>query len=920
MNYTEAKSYMLSGNGEIKPGLERISELICCLGNPHNGMKIIHIAGTNGKGSVSAFVSAVLEEMGYVTGRFNSPWLSTINESICVNGVQISNEELISSTQEIKQCADNCSASEFEKLVALAFCHFRSKKCEFVVLEAGMGGELDATNFIKESVVSIITKISVDHKKFLGESIEEIARHKAGIIKRKGLVVTAPQVEAAKTVIQSVCEAEDARFFEVDIGKIVIEETNIEGTNFRFGEKFEIKMLGEHQVENCCLAILALEKVFGESEDLTSALKAGLKRAFWPGRFEVVKRNPWVIVDGAHNVGGVEVLLKGLRSYFPGKKLRFVIGILADKEAEEMTAMISEVADEIIVLKPKNERALDSKLLVKFLLSRFANTSEGGKMKNVVEQVNNYNSVDSVFVFCGSLYIVNEAKEEFQKIKEKQMLYESTRGGTRGVTSAQAITKGIATDGGLFVPAEIPVISKDDIFRMSAMSYYERALFVLNEFLTDFEGVELIDCINGAYSADKFDTQEIAPVKEINSMISVLELWHGPTSAFKDMALQILPRLLVKSVEKLGEKSEMVILVATSGDTGKAALEGFKDVSGTRIIVFFPENGVSQIQRMQMITQEGKNIAVFAIDGNFDDAQNGVKEIFSDKALEKTIGEKGFKLSSANSINWGRLVPQIVYYFSGYADMISQGTISAGESINIVVPTGNFGNILAAYFAKEMGLPINKLICASNENNVLADFINTGKYDRKRDFVRTVSPSMDILISSNLERLLYLINGRNSVEVSDMMRKLSMDGEYQVPDALMEKMQDIFFGDWCSEEETISQIKRIYDEFNYVIDTHTAVGFGVYSNYLEQTGDAQTKTLIVSTASPFKFNDSVCRALFGSDSIAGMDEFQMLDLLANKTGIDAPEGLKSLDEKVVLFEGVFDKQNMKDLVLDSLGK
>jgi len=498
------------------------------------------------------------------------------------------------------------------------------------------------------------------------------------------------------------------------------------------------------------------------------------------------------------------------------------------------------------------------------------------------------------------------------------MFYESTRGGTKGITPAEAIKKGISADGGLFVPETEVSVSLQEISQMVSMTYQERAFLVLGKFLTDFKADELKDCIEGAYNFPKFDSKEIAPVKKCTDVVSVLELWHGPTSAFKDMALQILPRLLVKSVEKTGEQSEMVVLVATSGDTGKASLEGFKDVKGTRIIVFFPENGVSQIQKMQMVTQEGKNVSVYAIDGNFDDAQNGVKDIFNDVGLEKLLDQNGYKFSSANSINWGRLAPQIVYYFSGYSDMIAQGTIKLGEKINIVVPTGNFGNILAAYYAKAMGLPVNKMICASNENNVLSDFIETGKYDRKREFVRTVSPSMDVLISSNLERLLFLMTGRNSGKVREMMDSLSSNGEYQVSNDVLEKMKSGFYGDWCSEEETIEQIAKVFNDLNYVIDTHTAVGFGVYDKYIEETKDA-TKTMIVSTASPFKFNESVCKALLGESAIRELDEFAMLELLAKHGKIEIPEGLRDLDKKNIRFQEVCDKKEMQRIVAKSIG-
>jgi len=498
------------------------------------------------------------------------------------------------------------------------------------------------------------------------------------------------------------------------------------------------------------------------------------------------------------------------------------------------------------------------------------------------------------------------------------MYFESTRGYEKGISSANAIKQGIAEDGGLFVPSSEVNISIDDIGNMLEMSYNSRAKFILSKFLTDFSSVDLEECVDGAYSFPKFDNEKIAPLVKLNSTMSVLELWHGPTSAFKDMALQILPRLLVKSVKMTGEENEMVILVATSGDTGKAALEGFKDVPGTRIIVFYPVDGVSEVQRKQMITQEGLNVEVCAITGNFDDAQNGVKDIFGDKELSEKMLASGFKLSSANSINWGRLVPQIVYYFSGYLDMISNGTIILGEEINVVVPTGNFGNILAAYYAKKMGLPIKKMICASNENNVLSDFINTGKYSRNREFHTTSSPSMDILISSNLERLLYLLSDRDSEVVSNLMEELAKNGEYNVPENVFARISEEFFGGWATEQETFEQIKRLYNENKYLVDTHTAVGFEVYNKYLLTTGDVSTKAMIVSTASPFKFNSSVCMSIFGKEKIAGMNEFEMLGYLSRQTGVRIPEGLLNLAEKTETYNGVCEKVQMKAVLINNL--
>lgn len=498
------------------------------------------------------------------------------------------------------------------------------------------------------------------------------------------------------------------------------------------------------------------------------------------------------------------------------------------------------------------------------------------------------------------------------------MFYESTRGGIKGISSAEAIKRGIAPDGGLFVPEESVNFTLEEIDKMVNMSYQERAINILKYFLSDYSIEEIADCVNKAYTVDKFGCEEIAPVKKLNDNIYVLELWHGPTCAFKDMALQILPHLLVKAVRKTGETDEIVILVATSGDTGKAALEGFKDVRGTRIIVFFPNNGVSEVQKMQMVTQEGSNVYSIAVEGNFDDAQNGVKSIFTDLKLIEKMHEKGCKFSSANSINWGRLVPQIVYYFSAYTDMVRQKEINIGNKVNIVVPTGNFGNILAAYYAMKMGLPVNRLICASNENNVLTDFINTGTYDRRREFKKTISPSMDILISSNLERFLFEITGHDSSKVKGWMNKLKDDGIYTVDEKTREKISEVFWGGYTDEKETLDTIKCVYEDYGYVIDTHTAVGVDVYDKYVISTGD-MTKTIIASTASPFKFNNSVVKAIFEEDIIEGKSEFELLNLLSQKCNLEIPEGLRNLDKKEIRHKRVCGKADMKEEIESILG-
>jgi threonine synthase len=489
------------------------------------------------------------------------------------------------------------------------------------------------------------------------------------------------------------------------------------------------------------------------------------------------------------------------------------------------------------------------------------------------------------------------------------MQYESTRGGLRSVSSAEAIKKGISPDGGLFVPEKYLTLTSEEIDSLVNMSYQERAVYILKNYMTDYSLKEISECVNSAYTVEKFGCSEIAPVIKLNENVHVLELWHGPTCAFKDMALQILPHFLVKAVKKTGETCGIVILVATSGDTGKAALEGFKDVEGTEIIVFFPNDGVSEVQRMQMVTQEGGNVHSIAVEGNFDDAQSGVKAIFTDPSLSEKMESNNLKFSSANSINWGRLVPQIVYYFSSYADIVKSGEIKSGDKVNFVVPTGNFGNILAAFYAMKMGLPVNKLICASNDNNVLTEFINTGIYDKNRDFVKTISPSMDILISSNLERLLFEFTDHNSQFVGDWMEKLKHEGKYTVDISTKKKVSDLFWAGFSNEAETLKTIECVYKEYGYVVDTHTAVGIDVYDKYVISTGD-MTKTIIVSTASPFKFNESVVSAVLGNNAVKGKSEFELLEVLAKECGLEIPSGLKGLDKKPVRHRTVCRKSDM----------
>ena len=497
------------------------------------------------------------------------------------------------------------------------------------------------------------------------------------------------------------------------------------------------------------------------------------------------------------------------------------------------------------------------------------------------------------------------------------MNYKSTRNNSVSIKSAEAISKGLSADGGLFVPDSVPIIPLSAIEYMSKENYRERAKEILGRFLTDFTSEEIEKCVNAAYTKEKFETDSIAPLYKLNDSQYILELWHGPTCAFKDMALQILPHLLTTSVKKTGLDREVVILVATSGDTGKAALEGFSNVEGTKIIVFFPEEGVSSIQRLQMCTQEGDNVFVSAVNGNFDDAQSGVKTIFTDKEYEKELLNKKKALSSANSINWGRLVPQIVYYFSAYCDMLAAGEIELGEKINVCVPTGNFGNILAAYYAKCMGLPIKKLICASNKNKVLTDFINTGIYDKNRDFFVTTSPSMDILISSNLERLLYILSGERTEEVSMYMKKLSEEGKYEVSEEIKKEIRENFCGGFADDEKCAETIKMTYDKFVYVTDTHTAVAVSVHNDYTQKSGD-KTKTVIASTASPFKFNGDVLAALEGKESISDLDEFILLNKLAQKYDLRVPKSLANLEEKEVRFETVCNKEHMKAVITEFL--
>ena len=492
------------------------------------------------------------------------------------------------------------------------------------------------------------------------------------------------------------------------------------------------------------------------------------------------------------------------------------------------------------------------------------------------------------------------------------VLYGSTRGNGEKITASMAILKGLAEDGGLFVPDCIPALDVP-LKELLGKSYQEIVYQVMSRLLTDFTEEELKNCINKAYDS-KFDTPEIAPlVKKGNSYY--LELFHGSTIAFKDMALSILPHLLTTAAKKNGVTNEIVILTATSGDTGKAAMAGFADVPGTRIIVFYPKDGVSPVQEKQMLTQKGENTSVVGIYGNFDDAQTGVKNIFNDKEMKEKLTGAGFQFSSANSINIGRLVPQIAYYVYAYLKLMESGEIQEDEQINVVVPTGNFGNILAAYYAKEMGIPIARFICASNENKVLYDFFQTGCYDRNRDFHLTNSPSMDILISSNLERLIYKIAGNDTEKNRTLMEQLSKEGKYEITEEMKEKLQE-FYGNYADEEETAKTIQQVYEETGYVLDTHTAVGKAVYEKYKKETQDDK-KTVIASTASPFKFTRSVMTAI--DKKYEGMEDFQLVDELAELAKIPVPQAIEEIRTAKVRHNRTAQVSQMAETVMEILG-
>ncbi|MGN0452745.1 MAG: threonine synthase [Ruminococcus sp.] len=500
------------------------------------------------------------------------------------------------------------------------------------------------------------------------------------------------------------------------------------------------------------------------------------------------------------------------------------------------------------------------------------------------------------------------------------MNYNSTRNNSIAVSSAQAIAQGISRDGGLFVPESFPKYDGITFETLLSLDYKERAKKVIGDYLTDYTEDEIAACVDNAYTASKFGSDNPAPLNSVmhkDLELNLLELWHGPTCAFKDMALQILPHFLTRALEKTADGKKAVILVATSGDTGKAALEGFKDVENTEIIVFYPSDGVSPMQKHQMNTTEGNNVSVCAIKGNFDDAQTGVKNIFTTDEVIESLKNNNMMFSSANSINFGRLLPQVVYYISAYCDMVNSGKIALGDKINVVVPTGNFGNILAAYFAYQMGMPVNKFICASNSNNVLTDFINTGVYNKNRKFLTTVSPSMDILVSSNLERLLYLLCGRDAEKTKSYMEALSKDGVYTVESDIKEAISGLWHGDYCSEEETLATISALFADSDYLCDTHTAVAVNVYEKYVECTGD-KTPAVIVSTASPYKFSRAVLSAIEGKE-ITDEDEFAVVDALKAITNTEIPAPLEATRTLEDRFSTVINFQDMPSFVLKSLG-
>ncbi len=493
------------------------------------------------------------------------------------------------------------------------------------------------------------------------------------------------------------------------------------------------------------------------------------------------------------------------------------------------------------------------------------------------------------------------------------MKFVSTRGNDQVINASMAIAKGLAEDGGLFVPEVFPNVSKK-LSEMLEMDYAERSAFVLSQYLEEYDKAELLSACQSAYS--KFEESDPAPVVRVDEKTYIMELFHGPTLAFKDVALTLLPYLLRKGCDISGVKEEVLILVATSGDTGKAALEGFKDQNGTKIMVFFPSEGVSDMQKAQMCTQDGENVNVVAVKGNFDDCQNAVKKIFSNKAFEAKLKEKGVVLSSANSINFGRLAPQITYYFSAYCDLVNSGEIELGDKVNFVVPTGNFGNILAGYYAKKMGLPVDKLVCASNSNNVLTEFFSNGDYDANREFFKTSSPSMDILISSNLERLVFELSDRNAELTATRMNDLKKTGKYSITESELETVSKEFYADFCDEEDCFATISSFYDEYGYVLDPHTAVAVNVASSFINYT-DNENATVVLSTASPYKFTQNVLKAITGK---VEKDAFRGAEKLYNETAMPIPEQITSLKNKAKRFNEVIERDETEEAVNKFISK
>ena len=496
------------------------------------------------------------------------------------------------------------------------------------------------------------------------------------------------------------------------------------------------------------------------------------------------------------------------------------------------------------------------------------------------------------------------------------MKYISTRGNYKEVSAAKAIQLGMVPTGGLFVPQEVPQLDKAEIYQFQEASYQEMAQKVLGKFLTDYAADELAELVAAAYNQSNFSQAEIAPLVNLREDEYILELWQGPTAAFKDMALQLMPHLLQSAIQKVDLEEDIVILVATSGDTGKAALEGFKDLAGIDIIVFYPQDGVSKIQEYQMITTSGHNTAVVAVEGNFDDCQSTVKEVFGDQEFKELLAQSGYRFSSANSINWGRLVPQIIYYFAAYAQLLKEDKIKAGEQINLSVPTGNFGNILAGYYAYQMGLPVKNFICASNDNKVLTDFLSTGVYDINREFKKTISPSMDILISSNLERFLFEMTAHDAEKINSWYQQLQEEGRFEIDDATKERIQSLFVGEYAAETETKETIKEVYEGEDYLLDPHTAVGVKSYEKLRDELGD-EAKTVIDSTANPYKFSRAVLEALTG-EKREDKDDFAVLKELKELTSVEVHRALEGLDQREIRHQRNCTSSNIKEEIKDIL--